>query len=216
MASGDEILWRGTSSEDRTVERRDRLLLACRDIVARDGSTALSVRAVCRAANIGPRYFYESFPDTGALLLAAYEGAVAELMQAISVAAERDSAAWQDTSFEARLHRVFGAAADHLTGHPDSGKLIFREALASDLLRTHAAVTLPLFVVAVKAVVFGAEDRPAASRAHLEATVLSGGLAAAFAEWLSGSSAYDRAALVDYCTRATLALLTLPDSESES
>ena len=31
-------------------------------IVGRDSGAALSVRAVCRAANIGPRHFYESFP----------------------------------------------------------------------------------------------------------------------------------------------------------
>ncbi len=50
--------------------------------------------------------------------------------------------------------------------------------------------------------------RPSVRR-QLEATVISGGLTAAFAEGLSGGSGISRDALVTYCTDTTLAILSL-------
>ena len=211
MTSDSESLWRGTSSDDRAGERRERLLLACRELVGRDGGAALSVRAVCRAANIGPRHFYESFPDTDALLLAAYDQAVRDLQQAISTAVQ-DDPDWHREPIGARLRVTFAAAAEHLEARPDAGRLIFREALGNDVLRTHAAVTLPAFAGSIRMLVVDGDDRRPARRRQLEATVVSGGLAAAFAEWLSGGSAITRGDLITYCTESTLAILSLPDT----
>ena len=208
MTSDGENLWRGTSSDDRAGGRRERLLAACREIVAADGGVALSVRAVCRAANVGPRHFYESFPDTDALLLAAYDQAVRALQQAISTAVQKDPE-WSREPVDARLRVTFEAAAEHLEARPDAGRLIFREALGNDVLRTHAAVTLPAFAGTIRSLVVDGNDRRPAVRRQLEATVISGGLAAAFAEWLSGGSGISRDALVTYCTDTTLAILSL-------
>ena len=100
-------------------------------------------------------------------------------------------------------------AAGYLESHPESGRIIFREAMTNDVLRTRAVITLPAFLGAVRQMaVEPGRPRATASYRHLEATLLSGGLAAAFVEWLSGSGKFTRDQLVSYCTTATLALLS--------
>jgi len=195
--------WRGTSSDERAEERRERLLAACHDIVGQQGSSALAVRAVCRAANVSPRHFYECFADADLLLLATYERAVHQLLDAVS-AAEPSGA-----SFENRLHAAFDVAASYLETHPESGRIIFREALTNDVLRTRAVITLPAFLGAMRHLAHEPGRAPAAPPyRHLQATLLSGGLAAVFVEWLSDTGKFTRDQLVSYCTAASLTLLS--------
>jgi AcrR family transcriptional regulator len=204
VSASPDDQWRGTSSDQRAGERRERLIAACHDIVGTHGASALAVRAVCRAANVSPRHFYESFADTDLLLLATYERAVQQLLDAISTAA--DAAGGE---FEDRLRTVFEVAAGYLETHPKSGRIIFREALTNDVLRTRAVITLPAFLGAVRQLALEpSRGRAAAPYRHLEATLVSGGLAAVFVEWLSGSGKFTRNQLVSYCTAASLTLLS--------
>lgn len=210
--TGGETRWRGTSSGERADERRDRLLNVCEDIVAAGGAAALGVRAVCRAAGISPRHFYESFTDTDALLLAAYERAVQRLLDhvaaAITARGQRDAVLPMPA--RDRLKTAFDAATTYLQDHPQSGHIIFREALTNGVLRTRAALTLPSFVNTVGRMALPRPERTGQSRDNrLRAVVLSGGLAAAFLEWISGTADFTRDELVGYCTEASLALLSL-------
>lgn len=199
-----EHLWRGTSSDERLDERRARMLAACLDIVGRQGSSALAVRAVCRAANVSPRHFYECFPDTDSLLLATYEDSVQQLLAAVSAATPPSP----HTSREI-LHSVFEASVTHLERHPASGRIIFGEALTNDFLRTHAVVTLPAFTRAVNQLAFPTKTKRRPShRSSLESTLLAGGLAAVFIEWLSGTADFSRDELITYCTDITLSVLS--------
>ena len=193
VSASPDDRWRGTSSDERAGDRRERLIVAGHEIVCRHGASALAVRAVCRAANVSPRHFYESFADSDELLLATYDRAVQQLLDAIGTAVADSGAA----SFEDRLRTSFETAASYLETHPESGRILFREALTNDVLRTRGLITLPAFLGAL---------RP---RRHLEATLLSGGLAAAFVEWLSGTGKFTRDELVTYCTTATLTLLSM-------
>lgn len=195
MDTANENLWRGTSSDERADERRDRLLAACREIVGREGGGGLSVRAVCRAAGVGPRYFYAGFPDVDTLLLATYEHAVGELLAAVA------SVAGGAGDGRAMLRRAFAAAVAHLENHPDDGRIIFGEALTNDVLRTRAVTTLPAFLSGVGrlAGMPTGEGRGGA----LTSTLISGALAAAFIEWLSGAAQFSRADLIDQCAEFT-------------
>jgi len=204
VSASPDDRWRGTSSDERAGERRDRLLAACHDIVGTEGVSALAVRAVCRAANVSPRHFYESFADVDELLLATYERAVQELLDAIHAAVGAPGGEFAD-----RLRTVFEVAAGYLESHPESGRIIFREALTNDVLRTRAVITLPAFLGAVRQLALEpGRGRAAAPYRHLEATLVSGGLAAVFVEWLSGSGKFTRNQLVSYCTAASLTLLS--------
>ena len=211
----DENRWRGTSSDERIDERRDRMLVACRDIVGKQGGSALAVRAVCRAASVSPRHFYECFPDTDSLLLATYEQSVQQLLIAVTSAAPADFAAGAPDPAAARrvLRSVFDTAISHLEKHPEDGRIIFGEALTNNFLRTHAVMTLPKFMRAVKELTLPAPAKQRKARyGSLESTLLAGGLAAVFIEWLSGTSDFSRDDLITYCTDITWAVLsTQPD-----
>ena len=202
MNTESENLWRGTSSDERAAERRGRLVAACRQIVGSDGSAALTVRAVCRVAGVGPKNFYAGFPDTDALLLATYDRAVAQLLSAVAAAAI--PVADEQNTARGTLRHVFEAAVAHLEQHPDEGRIIFAEALTNDVLRTRATVTLPAFLEGVGQLVPMPTGEPGAfRRGGLTSTLLSGALAAVFIEWLSGTVEFSRDELIDRCTDFT-------------
>ncbi|HEX6416981.1 MAG TPA: TetR/AcrR family transcriptional regulator, partial [Acidimicrobiales bacterium] len=71
--------WAGIPAEDRRAARRVQLVDAAFDLLGSGGEAAVTVRAVCRHARLNPRYFYESFDDLDALLIAVYERTVTEL-----------------------------------------------------------------------------------------------------------------------------------------
>jgi len=60
----------GRSAEDRRTERRARLLAAGRRSWGESGLAAVTVRGVCGLAGLTDRYFYESFANREALVLA--------------------------------------------------------------------------------------------------------------------------------------------------
>ena len=80
--------WNGLSLEERQRERRQLLIDAALDLLATEGSTGTTVRAVCAAARLNPRYFYESFEELDALVVAVYDHVVGllrrEVQQAVS------------------------------------------------------------------------------------------------------------------------------------
>jgi len=202
--TASENLWRGTSSDERAGERRDRLMAACRQIVGSDGSAALTVRAVCRVAGVGPKNFYAGFPDTDALLLATYDRAVAELLGVVAAAAMPAADGQHSSTARETLRRVFEAAVAHLEQHPAEGRIIFAEALTNGVLRTRAAVTLPAFLQgAGQLVSMPSGESGGLRRGGLTSTLLSGALAAAFIEWLSGTAEFSRDELIDRCTDFT-------------
>lgn len=55
--------WSGVPLEDRQALRRNDLITAGVTLLGSESGSALTVRAVCRAAGLTERYFYESFSD---------------------------------------------------------------------------------------------------------------------------------------------------------
>lgn len=62
--------YRGVALVERRDARRCALLETGLDCLAEDGLSGVSVRSVCAGARLSPRYFYESFADLDALLVA--------------------------------------------------------------------------------------------------------------------------------------------------
>ena len=60
----------GVSAEDRVAARRTRLLEATLAIIGEHGVAAVTVDLICSEAQLGKRYFYESFTDRDTLLVA--------------------------------------------------------------------------------------------------------------------------------------------------
>ncbi|MEH3156991.1 MAG: TetR/AcrR family transcriptional regulator, partial [Gordonia paraffinivorans] len=63
----------GRSTAARVAERRAALLEAGLDLFGTEGYQRVSVKQVCDRAGLTQRYFYESFDEREALLLAVYD-----------------------------------------------------------------------------------------------------------------------------------------------
>ena len=57
----------------RRAERRELLVDAAFELLGTDGWNGTTVRGVCQAAHLNPRYFYESFDGLESLLLAVFD-----------------------------------------------------------------------------------------------------------------------------------------------
>lgn len=64
--------YRGRSPAARAEDRRERLLRAAISVYGECGFRAATVQAVCSAAGLTKRYFYESFTDSEELLAACF------------------------------------------------------------------------------------------------------------------------------------------------
>ena len=73
----------GLSSEQRSQERRERLLDAARELIAETGLAPLTVDQVCQRAKLSKRYFYTEFATKDDLLDACAEDLYARLKAAM-------------------------------------------------------------------------------------------------------------------------------------
>lgn len=72
--------YRGITASERRAQRRERLLQSGLELFGTKGYANTSIRAVCDAASINSRYFYESFSSREDLLFAVYERIVIEIV----------------------------------------------------------------------------------------------------------------------------------------
>lgn len=64
---------RGLTADQRSAQRRHRLMESALDTIAEHGVTQLRVRAVSQRAGLNDRYFYENFRDCQELLIATFD-----------------------------------------------------------------------------------------------------------------------------------------------
>jgi len=87
--------YRGQSQEQRRAERRSRLIAAAIAVYGERGYQQATVKAVCEAAGLTERYFYESFANSEALLIDSYNAVAYSVLGEILRAGEsagRDNA----------------------------------------------------------------------------------------------------------------------------
>ena len=112
--------WAGVSPPDRRAERRRLLVRAGFELFGEGGEAAVSVRSVCRTAELNSRYFYESFRDTNELLAAMYDDVVSELGKVLFAA----TADLPDDD-RARLRAGIKAVLDFTAADPRRGRILF-------------------------------------------------------------------------------------------
>ncbi len=84
MASGQRRgRWSGVPLQDRQALRRDELIAAGVALLGRPEGPHLTVRAVCKAAGLTERYFYESFTDRDEYVAAVYDDVCTAAMTAL-------------------------------------------------------------------------------------------------------------------------------------
>ncbi|SNS90692.1 transcriptional regulator, TetR family [Noviherbaspirillum humi] len=99
--------YRGLSQEERRADRRRRLITAAVELYGERGYRQSSVKAVCEAAGLTERYFYESFGNSEELLIACYQAVTHGVFREISQAAENDGE--PQARARAMLHAYFSA-----------------------------------------------------------------------------------------------------------
>jgi AcrR family transcriptional regulator len=189
--------WRGVSAEDRRAERRAQLIEAGLEVIGTQGWAGTTVRGVCRAAGLTERYFYESFPDHEALLLAVYEHVLAEGIRVVLAAATQ---APHDVSATARAG--IAAAVDWLVGDPRKGRVLILEATGNETLqrrRQQAIRTQASLLSAFARDFFGARP-PDPTDAYLTALSLVGALAEVGGAYLDGRLDITPERLIDHLT----------------
>jgi AcrR family transcriptional regulator len=112
----------GQSQERRVEERREKLMRAAAALYGRLGPAGASVTAICAEAGLTPRYFYESFLNREALLLAVFGAVCERLLEQIGAAIDpADPAA-------SGVRAFFGLLAEH----PDLARVFLVEAEHDD------------------------------------------------------------------------------------
>ncbi|WP_431237253.1 TetR/AcrR family transcriptional regulator [Mycolicibacterium aichiense] len=190
--------WAGLSAADRQAERRTLLVRAAYALFGEGGETAMSVRSVCRAAELNTRYFYESFTDTDALLGAVYDEVAGELggLLTAAMAGARDR--------RARLRAGIRAVLDFSSADPRRGRILFTEARTNPVL----AARRTLAQDHVRELVLDEHRRtaPESDRVATEvgAAMYAGAMAELAQQWLAGTLGDDVDAVVAHAVRLLL------------
>jgi AcrR family transcriptional regulator len=80
--------YRGMSQDERRADRRTRLIAAAIAVYGERGYRQATVRAVCGAAGLTERYFYESFANSEDLLITSFNAVTFSVMGVITDAAK--------------------------------------------------------------------------------------------------------------------------------
>jgi AcrR family transcriptional regulator len=126
-AAGPQRSWRGVPLEVRREERREQLIDAAFEMLGQDGWRGTTVRGICQAARLNPRYFYESFDSLETLLIAVFDRLILEATR-ISLQAVQD--AGSDPS--ARSAAVIAASVRYVTEDPRRARILFVEAQGNE------------------------------------------------------------------------------------
>lgn len=195
--------WAGVPAADRRATRRDLLLDAALELLGTEGWSATTVRGVCQQAGLNPRYFYESFDDLDALVVALYDRLVHDLATRVRAAVD---AAGDD--HRAQLRAAVECTVGFVDGDRRRGRVLYVEALGNEALNRRRVETGLALVDAV--------ERDAAERhgplpadvptARLSSAVLVGGLSEVLVAWLDGRVEVTREQLVDDVTELFVGL----------
>lgn len=114
--------YRGISTEERRAQRKKVLIEAAIQVYGQQGYQKATVKAVCAVAGLTERYFYESFANSEALLIASYNSVTFSLFADILRAAQ---GAGPDLRAQARA--MLTTYFDALRQNPPSARMFLVE-----------------------------------------------------------------------------------------
>jgi len=194
--------YRGVARADRVAERREALIETGLDCLHDDGLSGVSVRSICTRAGLTPRYFYESFADLDALLLAIVDAVAGDVAHR-AVAAIRTAGPAVADQVRAALDAGYAVVA---TDHRKATALLVAAAGHGDLAEHRARIVVDYAQLALAnlAPLGTLRDRGAATATAL---FLMGGTGEVITAALSGRLALSREQVVDRLTALWLAAL---------
>lgn len=183
---------------DRVAERRSLLLDAALELLGTEGWSGTTVRAVCQAARLNPRYFYESFDDLDALVVALYDRLVGELRDEVR---EAVLAAGDDP--RAMVRATVETTTRYVDEDRRRARVLYVEALGNEALNRRRLETGFAIAGAVQADAtarVGAKAPKGEQIGAITAAVLVGGFSELLVAWLDGRIRVSREQLVDDAT----------------
>ena len=149
-------LFAGRTTEERRAERRARLLAAAGRIYGERGYRNATVKAVCDAAGLTERYFYESFANSEDLLCACFQDGADALLTEVRRAGS-------DAGGPPRARALAGLLVylSHLRERPASARMFLIE-MSSVSSRADRLVSenLDRFGALLAEIFQGADTRP--------------------------------------------------------
>lgn len=173
----------GVNQEQRVAARRDALVQAGLELLGTEGLQATGVRAVCTRGGLTARYFYESFENLDALLVAVFDAIVAEVAERIVAAA---LAAPDDA--RAKAEAAIRAGVELIVEDPRKARVLFVEARSCEALerRRFEAMHGIAAIVAAQGRAFYEIAQPD-RLTDMTAMMLVGGLTETMMAWLDGT-----------------------------
>lgn len=188
MTSGQRrSQWSGVPLGDRQVLRRDKLVAAGVELLGGPTGPALTVRAVCRAAGLTERYFYESFADRDEFVRAVYDHVCTAAMATLT----------SSTTPRDAVERFVTLMVDD----PARGRVLLIAPEREPVLARSGAEWMPSFIELLQRKLTRITD-PAVQA--MAATGLVGALTALFTAYLGGRLATTREQFIDYCVEMLL------------
>lgn len=179
--------WSGVPLQDRQALRRDELITAGVALLGSAKGPSLTVRAVCRAAGLTERYFYESFTDRDQFVRAVYDDVCARAMSTLLTA---------ETPRDA-VERFVALMVDD----PTRGRVLLLAPAVEPVLTRSGAEWMPSFIELLQRKLTRITD-PAL--AGMVATGLIGALTALFTAYLNDRLTVTREQFIDYCVEMLL------------
>ena len=179
--------WSGVPLRDRRALRRDELVAAGIGLLGSPDGPGLTVRAVCRAAGLTERYFYESFTDRDEFVAAVYDEVCTAAMSTLM---ESDSP-------RNAVERFVALMVDD----PVRGRVLLLAPEAEPVLARSGARWMPNFIDLLQRKLTRITDPTAQA---MVATGLIGALTALFTAYLDGRLSATREQFIDHCAELLL------------
>ncbi|GAB3010462.1 TetR family transcriptional regulator [Mycobacterium bourgelatii] len=176
------------------------------ELVGVGGVTAMTMRAVCREAQLSQKFFYESFTDTDDLLREVYRSTFHRARTVIESAAASGE---DETDSTERMRAGVDAAARLVKDDPRVCRILLVEPIADLTLRhfvrdsIFAMITNPM--AATHPTLAPAED---SVRSKMRYATVFGSIISLFLEWTEGNFGDDRDAFVDHVTDVLLSTVS--------
>ncbi len=199
----------GATVEERRQRRRAALLDATLDIIDADGVGGLGVKAICTAAGLNNRYFYEQFADCDEAVAALFDEIVVQAMGVFTgVIANTEAHAGL------RLRACVAAAIDFVTEDPRRGRFVIESQATEQLRAKRQQLVATLAELMLTGRPLLGADAPSEEDSRLIAlSVVSGGLELSVM-WLRGDLDIERERLIDFMTAHILSATRLPVLQS--
>jgi AcrR family transcriptional regulator len=192
-------VWGGRTGAERAERRREQLLAAGLECFGTRGWHATTVRDLCAAAGLSPRYFYDHFADREALFVAVTDQVADQVQQVVQRAATAPGELPRD-----RVSGVLTALAEYFVADPRTVRVTLVESFATEALRARRARLIATFsalaadlMATLRKTTTNADPRGL----RLSALILSGGIAEALVASVSGEAPADAPELVAHLTR---------------